>query len=237
MLASTVLKCLAQIFTLFGLPDYVHSDRGANFLSAEVTNYLHSIGVATSKTTPYNPMGNSQCERYNGIIWRTIELALKSRSLPVSKWELVVADVLHSIRSLLCTSTNTTPHDLMFTYARKSATGTALPDWLTKPGTVLMRRHVRASKYDPRTDRVELLDCNPQYAHVRLQDGRESTVSLRDLAPLGRAEEIIENNDEVSVTDEIHGENEINDAPELENISEPRRSQRESHKPDRLGFD
>ena len=32
-------------------------------------------------------------------------------------------------------------------------------------------------------DEAELIEANPQYAHVRLSNGRESTVSLRDLAP------------------------------------------------------
>ena len=34
-------------------------------------------------------------------------------------------------------------------------------------------------------DEVELLDANPQYATVRLPSGRESTVSIQDLAPRG----------------------------------------------------
>ena len=32
-------------------------------------------------------------------------------------------------------------------------------------------------------DRIELRDVNPMYANVRYMDDRESTVSLRDLAP------------------------------------------------------
>lgn len=32
---------------------------------------------------------------------------------------------------------------------------------------------------------MELLEANPSYAHVRFPDGRESTVSLRHLAPSG----------------------------------------------------
>jgi len=34
-------------------------------------------------------------------------------------------------------------------------------------------------------DEVELLQANPNYAHVRFPDGRESTVSTRHLAPTG----------------------------------------------------
>ena len=32
-------------------------------------------------------------------------------------------------------------------------------------------------------EKVELLDANPEYAFVRFPDGRESTVSVRDIAP------------------------------------------------------
>ena len=63
--------------------------------------YLSQKGIATSRTTPYHPIGNSQCERYNEIVWKSIQLTLKSHSLPDSQWEMVLPDALHSIRSLL----------------------------------------------------------------------------------------------------------------------------------------
>ena len=34
-------------------------------------------------------------------------------------------------------------------------------------------------------DEVELLQANPQYAHVRYPDGRETTVATKHLAPRG----------------------------------------------------
>ena len=43
--------------------------------------------------------------------------------------------------------------------------------------------YVWTSKNDPLVDQVELKQANPTYAHVKYMDGRESTVSLRDLAP------------------------------------------------------
>ena len=41
----------------------------------------------------------------------------------------------------------------------------------------------RQSKYDPLVEEVELLDANPEYIHVKFANGRESTISLWDLAP------------------------------------------------------
>ena len=92
---------------------------------------------------------------------------------------------LHSVRSLLCTATNCTPHERLFQHNRKGSWGVGLPSWLCKPGQVLMRRNVRSSKYEPMVDVVDLLEANPRYAHVRLSNGKESTVSLKHLAPAG----------------------------------------------------
>ena len=39
------------------------------------------------------------------------------------------------------------------------------------------------SKSDPLVEEVELLSSNPQYALVKFSNGREDTVSVRDLAP------------------------------------------------------
>ncbi|XP_059812056.1 vitamin D3 receptor-like isoform X2 [Hypanus sabinus] len=87
---------------------------------------------------------------------------------------------------------------------RKSVTGTTLPVWLTSPGPVLLRKHVRSNKYSPLVERVHLLHANPQYAYVVLPDGREDTVSIRDLAPAGAADHYPEHS---TVT--------MNPAPEL----------------------
>ena len=66
--AVSVYKALSQVFSIFGVPVYIHSDRGAAFMSSDLKKYLHEKGVATSCTTPYNPQGNGLVERYNGTI-------------------------------------------------------------------------------------------------------------------------------------------------------------------------
>ena len=77
---------------------------------------------------------------------------------------------------------NCTPHEKFFNFPRRSPAGFSLPSWLV-PGPVLLRKCVRASKNDDLVDKVELIDANPTFASIRYPDGRESTVSLHDLAP------------------------------------------------------
>jgi len=184
MTASTVIDCLCQLFSLFGKSAYIHSDRGSSFMSKELREFLTS--KVSSRTTRYNPQGNGQAERYNGTVWKTITMALKSHELPTRCWQVILPDVLHSVHSLLSTATNVMPHERMFNFTRRSTSGHSASSWLCEPGTVLLKRQVRRSKTEPLVDEVELLQANPQYAHVCCLDGRETTVSTRHLAAAGK---------------------------------------------------
>ena len=244
MTASTVINCLSTIFTLFGYPEYVHSDRGSSFISHELKEFLLMRKIATSRSTPYHPQGNSQCERANQTIWRTIKLLLHGNNLPEERWTEVLPNALHAIRSLICLSTNQTPHERMFTFQRRAVNGTSLPSWLSSRQPVLLRRFVR-TKGEPLCDQVELVDANPSYACIRYNDGRESTVSTSDLAPLPTPSlpsfspsdlqnlsmgenNYIQQNNEASVGD--------NDYTTTDEKTIPRRSERISRPPERYGF-
>jgi len=155
MKSSTVTQCLSSLFCLFVFSGCVHSDRGAPFASRETRSFLATRGISFSTSTPYHPQGNSRCERSNQTIWRTIKLLLHSKRLSEELWETVLPEALHAVRSLVCLSTNETPHErfLRFPFPRKAMTGSALPWWLLHPGPVLLRRHVR-TKGDPLCDPV-----------------------------------------------------------------------------------
>ena len=93
--------------------------------------------------------------------------------------------------------------------------GHTLPSWLTVNGQVLLKKHVRSSKYDSICEEVELIDITPTYAKVRMDSGREVTVSLRDLAPLPQGTAIRDNN---SSTADLTPE--VEDAGINENLSD-----------------
>ena len=108
-------------------------------------------------------------------------MLLRTYQQPESTWEAVLPEALDSVRSLLKTATNATPHERFLGFNRRSMIGRTLPNWLIQPGPVLLRRFVR-NKHDPLVDEVELLDANPRFANVRLRSGNEVTVSVSDLA-------------------------------------------------------
>lgn len=112
-----------------------------------------------------------------------MSLALKDLDLPVKHWEIVISKALSSVRSLLCTATYTTPHELMFKNSRRSHYGNSVPSWLSLIGQILLRNHNQLSKYSPLVEEVELVEANPGYANVRFIDGRVKTMSISDSAP------------------------------------------------------
>ena len=97
----------------------------------------------------------------------------------------------------------------MFNFYRRSATGQSMPSWLMHPGKVLMCRNDKNSKYDPLMDEVDVLEANPQYTHLEVAKGHETTISFKRLAPAG-----ISSNENTNIF------NHIDHVEDVENISQ-----------------
>ena len=98
------------------------------------------------------------------------------------------------------------PHKRMLSFKRRSIFGTAVPTWLSSPRPVYLKRHIRISKNDPVVDKVDLLHATPNYAIVRLPNGRETTVSLKDMGPCTSAD----SNDIVNIDNENEESENVN---------------------------
>lgn len=92
-------------------------------MSCNLKSFLHSA--------PYKSQENGQTEQYNRINWKTIFSWLITNNLGVSHWENALQESLIASRSLLCTSTNATPHETMFHHPRRMNSETALPTFST----------------------------------------------------------------------------------------------------------
>ena len=110
--AITVAQILTrEWFFKFGVPSRIHSDQGRSFESALIHYICDFYGVEKSRTTPYHPAGNGQCERFN----RTLHNLL--RTLPFSRkqdWASCLPEVLFSYNTTPHHSTGESPFFLMF---------------------------------------------------------------------------------------------------------------------------
>ncbi len=66
--ADEVLESLADLFLTEGIPEYIRSDNGSEFVAKSVQDFLAKIGVKTAYITPGSPWENGFNERFNGIL-------------------------------------------------------------------------------------------------------------------------------------------------------------------------
>ncbi|KAJ8332253.1 hypothetical protein SKAU_G00427360 [Synaphobranchus kaupii] len=104
-------KLWDNFFCVYGFPQRLHSDQGANFQSELMAELLELAGVGKSRTSPYHPMGNGGTERFN----RTLGSML--RSLPLRskhKWPQMIQTMTFAYNCTQHETTGFAPFYLMF---------------------------------------------------------------------------------------------------------------------------
>jgi len=110
--AVTTARALYQDFIVrYGTPRRIHSDQGANFMSKVIKELCALLEIDKSRTTPYHPMGNGLCERFNRTLLQMLGCLAEEKK---RSWKNHLASVIHAYNCTRHASTGFSPYELLF---------------------------------------------------------------------------------------------------------------------------
>ena len=133
--AERIARLLCEeIVPLFGVPEALLTDRGANLLSHLVLDVCALLGIEKLNTTAYHPQCDGMVERFN----RTLKAMLRKRAAQFgSQWDKQLSGVLWAYRNTPHETTGEKPSFLLFGWDCRSPTEAAfLPAEAVTPTSV-----------------------------------------------------------------------------------------------------
>ena len=121
---TTAQVLFNNFFVHYGFPARLHSDQGRNFESKVIKEFCVLGGIDKSRTTPYHPMGNGQCERFNRTL---LEMLGTLESEQKSDWRSYVAPLVHVYNCTKHETTRFSPYFLLFGREPRMAIDLLLP--------------------------------------------------------------------------------------------------------------
>lgn len=112
---NTTCEFFFSIVKDWGVPNYILSDRGANFVSTYVHEFLKQLGCKNIMTTSYRPQCNGLCEKLNHTLVSVLAKIARDEN-NISQWDKYLDPALMVIRSTKNASTGFSPSYLMFGY-------------------------------------------------------------------------------------------------------------------------
>ncbi|MCL4142113.1 UNVERIFIED_CONTAM: hypothetical protein GTU68_023534 [Idotea baltica] len=64
--STEVIDALTDLFILRGVPAYIRSDNGPEFIAEAVRDWIKAVGAKTAYIEPGSPWENGYCESFNG---------------------------------------------------------------------------------------------------------------------------------------------------------------------------
>ena len=109
--ARDVALGLVTVFSRFGFPDEILSDLGTDFQSELMQIFLHEFKIKQIRTSPYHPMSNGACERFNGTMKSM--LSAVCNKYPTT-WDVALPWVLFAYREVPVATLGCSPFELLF---------------------------------------------------------------------------------------------------------------------------
>ena len=110
--AITTAKVLySEIFTRYGAPRYLLSDRGANFLSTLVQALCEIFSIKRVRTSSYHPASNARCEKFNAFINKSLRTMVDESQ---EDWPDIIPGIMMAYRCTPARASQFSPYFLLF---------------------------------------------------------------------------------------------------------------------------
>ncbi|MBL4720415.1 MAG: IS3 family transposase [Alphaproteobacteria bacterium] len=89
--STDVMDVLTDLFTLRGVPAFIRSDNGPEFVAEVVRNWINAVGAKTAYIEPGSPWENGYCESFNArfrdeLLNGEIFYTLQEAQIIIEKW-------------------------------------------------------------------------------------------------------------------------------------------------------
>jgi transposase InsO family protein len=89
--STDVMDVLTDLFILRGVPAFIRSDNGPEFVAETVRNWINAVGAKTAYIEPGSPWENGYCESFNArfrdeLLNGEIFYTLKEAQIIIEKW-------------------------------------------------------------------------------------------------------------------------------------------------------
>ena len=109
--AERVAEALLEVFSRLGVPNQMLSDNGTQFVAGVMKEVARLLGIKQFFTTPYHPMANGVCERFNGTLKQMLRRMCQERP---SDWDRYLPALLFAYREVPHESLGFSPFELMY---------------------------------------------------------------------------------------------------------------------------
>lgn len=104
-----IKKLFKHFIARFGIPKFIHSDRGTNFESNIFKGIMSFLEIKKTRTTAYYPQSNGLVEKFNKTLIDIISKSIERDE----NWDEAIPYVIMAYRNSIHKSTGISPNELM----------------------------------------------------------------------------------------------------------------------------